>query len=534
MYISTHHRTVFLIYDKLFDFMDKAYKFLLALLTFLKKSMFMKKTLILCLLLALRANLLPAIVDTPLANFSAAQRAWLLNQRQESFELYLKESETSAQKQIPLTNAATIRFIESDLSSSDKFVNRALQIDPNYGPALLLKGQIEFQRGNIRAGTIYLRAAAKNHPHPEIPLFYLCYHLAKRNQLKEPLEVLKDAVSENKQFTPPYPLIGEILIKQGKIKDAVEVLTNALKISYDAEILLTLARATEKAGNLTEAKKYFGLFSYLFPKHPENINVLNWLKNNGVTKPYSHQFKPIPTRNTSDRFLPIGENFVYCVDWGPIRVGELKTVVAETLRFQNHDAYKVIFSLDSNPALEFIASLHSDYITIIDQSTKQVLQHFLHIRENNIVSDKVYDFETKTGKFICRSIEEDGHIQILEKYLPENTIDGTSILFYSRQVVKEKRKERVMTIIDENFVITDINYENRKEPVAVRNKTENALVISGENYYKGIVGLTGKFRGWFRDDRTFLPVRSDFEIWVGRIAISMADEEEQRQHKYAR
>ena len=493
-----------------------------------------KKYLILCLLLALPTSLLPAIVDTPLATFSTAQRAWLLNQRSEAVELYLKESVTSIQKKIPLTNAATIQFLDSNISASEKLVNQALQIDSKYGPALLLKGQIEFQRGNIRAGTIYLRAAAKSHPHPEIPLFYLGYHLAKRNQLNDALEALEDAVSENKQFTPPYPLIGEILIKQKKVNDAVEVLSDALKISYDAEILLTLARASEKSGNLTEAKKYFGLFSYLFPKHPENATVLKWLKSNGVVQPYTHRFVPVPPRNTADRFFPIGENVVYSVEWGPIRVGELNTIIAETLRFQNHDAYKTVFSLDSNPALEFIASLHSDYITIIDQSTKQVLQHFLHIRENNIVSDKVYDFDRETGKFVCRFVEEDGHIQLLEKYLPENTIDGTSILFYSRQVVKEKRNERVMTIIDENFVITDINYENRKEAVSVRDKKENALVISGENYYKGIVGFTGNFRGWFRDDRTYLPVRSDFEIWVGRIAVSMATEEEQRQHKYAR
>jgi len=498
------------------------------------KNVLLKKILILLPLLALQTDLFPAIVDTPLANFSKAQRAWLLNQRSESAEIYLKESDTSARKQIPLTNAATIRFLDSDISAADELIGQALKFDPKYGPALLLKGQIEFQRGNIKAGTIYLRAAAKSHPQPEIPLYFLGRHLAKRNQLKDPLEVLNDAVSANKRFTPPYPIIGEILIKQGKISDAVEVLTDALKISYDADILLTLARAVEKSGNLTEAKKYFGLFSYLFPKHSESISVQRWLKSNGAVQPYSHQFVPVPPRNKSDRFFPIGENTVYSVEWGPIRVGELNTVIAEALHFQNHDAYKVIFSLDSNPALEFIASLHSDYITIIDQSTKQVLQHFLHIRENNIVSDKVYDFDRVTGKFVCRSVEEDGHIQLLEKYLPENTIDGTSILFYSRQVVKEKRSERVMTIIDENFVISDINYENRKEPVNVRSKQEDALVISGENYYKGIVGFTGNFRGWFRDDSTYLPVRSDFEIWVGRIAISMATVEEQRQHKYAR
>ncbi|MCK4689389.1 MAG: DUF3108 domain-containing protein, partial [Candidatus Marinimicrobia bacterium] len=274
--------------------------------------------------------------------------------------------------------------------------------------------------------------------------------------------------------------------------------------------------------------------AYLFPNHPETSRVIKWIQERNIGNPYTHDFYPIPYRDSSNRFFPIGENVLYNVHWGPIKVGELNTVIAETLSFKGHNAYKVIFSLDSNPALEFIASLHSDYITIIDQNTKQVLQHFLHLRENKIICEKVYDFYREEGKFVCRTVREDGHIEYLEKYLPNNTIDATSILFYSRQLVKEQRNERVMTIIDENFVISDIIFENKREPVICRGVEELVQLISGENYYKGIVGFTGKFRGWFRGVPAYLPIKSDFEIWVGRISIIMASEEEQKLHKYSR
>jgi len=479
-------------------------------------------------------SLFSSIVDTPLANLTEAQKSWLLDQRETAKKLYIEEINSSERKEVPAYNTAFLYFLEGKYMDADLYIDVSLKNNHKYGPTLLLKGMIEYQRRNLKNSFKYLKAAIKHHSNPEIPEYYLGLYLYERKKYEESLDCLKDAISYNKKFTLPYPIIGDIYIKQCKYNEAIKILEKGLKYSYDAEILLLLADVSIKTENYKEAEKYNGIFAYLFPNHLETSRVIKWIQERNIGNPYTHDFYPIPYRDSSNRFLSIGENVLYNVHWGPIKVGELNTVIAETLNFKGLDAYKVIFSLDSNPALEFIASLHSDYITIIDQNTKQVLQHFLHIRENKIICEKVYDFYREEGKFVCRTVMEDGHIEYLEKYLPNNTIDATSILFYSRQLVKEQRNERVMTIIDENFVISDIIFENKRESVICRGKEELVQLISGENYYKGIVGFTGKFQGWLRGAPAYLPIKSDFEIWVGHISIIIASEEEQKLHKYSR
>lgn len=494
-----------------------------------------KRNFIIAGILLYPIMLAASIVDTPVARLSAAQQAWLLDRRAEALSLYLQELDTTSHPQVVAYNIAYLYYNGADFQNTDRYLNRALELDPKYGPALMLKGMIEYDRKNLRNAYTSLRQAIRHHTLPEIPNYQLGKMLYKRGKYGEAAEFLEDAIKRDKLFTFSYALLGDIYIRQKKYDKASDVLEKGLKYSYDAEIVYNLARAYGAQGDADAAIRYYGLFCYLFPKHPDYATAREFLDRHEVNHLYTHGFAPLPERTAADRFFPVGEDIVYSVYWGPIRVGELNTAVLEALSYNGQDAYKVRFSLDSNPALAFIASLHSDYITIIDRDTKQTLRHFLHIRENNIIGEKVYDYLRDEGIFKCRMIREDGHIYDIEKYLPLNTIDGTSILFYSRQVVKEKRSERVMTTIDEGFVITDIKYENKMEPVLVRGEhEEQAYLITGVNKYKGIVGFTGRFRGWFRDDPTYLPLASDFEIWVGRIDIHTATLEEQRLHKYAR
>jgi tetratricopeptide (TPR) repeat protein len=437
-------------------------------------------------------NLNSSIVDTPEANLKAVDKEWLLDHRQIAKQLYQAEIETALVKEIPAFNVAFLCYSENNVREADKFLNLALKSNPQYGPALLLKGIVEYNRRNLTNCYRFLRQAIKYHPAPEIPCYYLGKFLFERGKIEDATEYLNQAIAENKLYTLPYALLGDCYLQQKKFKEAIEILEKGFKYSYDAEIIYQLARAYRITCQKKKSLQYYGLFKYLFPQHPAAEEADKFLEENQVKEIFTNGFEPIPDRSSSDRFFPIGENVLYSVYWGIIRVGELNTEVVESLKYNGNDAYKVRFSLDSNPALEFIASLHSDYITIIDQNTKQTYQHYLHIRENKINCEKVYDYLRSEGIFKCRTVNEDGHIDYLEKYLPVNTIDGTSILFYARQLVKEHRSEFVLTTIDENFVVSVIDFDQIKEPVMVRNKVEQGYLLTGENRYKGIVGFTGK------------------------------------------
>lgn len=477
----------------------------------------------------------PAIVDTPFATFTSAQRAWLLDERSESLHKYHLEYQNMVTgKEILAYNIAFLYFLESNFDSSKFWAKQALVINPQYSLAHILTGRLAIQSKDYQTALESFKTAQKYQNKNYLSDYYtgLCLIKMGKNELaRKCLESVIDAKSD---FSAPYTVLADLYIRMHRISEARNLLEKGLAISYDAEILLSLANLVDLLGSPEEAGNFFGLFVYLFPNHPASSTVRQWLAKHNIPENYTHKFQPLPSRSSGHYAFPVGEDNLYNVNWGPLKVGEINTGILEELTFNGEPAYKVKFCLDSNPALEFIASLHSDYITIIHRDTKQVIQHFLHIRENNIVCDKVYDFNRKNSRFTCRIINGDGSIDYLEKYLPYNTIDGTSILFYARQVVYEKRFERVMTTIDENFVISDIVFENKIEPVDVRGQREPTWLISGDNYYKGIVGFTGKFRGWFRPDRILLPLQADFEIWIGRILVSIASVEEQRMHKYAR
>ncbi|MCF7886261.1 MAG: DUF3108 domain-containing protein [Candidatus Marinimicrobia bacterium] len=470
------------------------------------------------------------IVDTPLSKLTQAEKFFLLGKYKQSIDVYKNYIYSSQNKEVLTYNIGYISYLQDNIDSAEHYCDQALHHNPDYGPALLLKGLIA-QKFSKPKSKDYFEESIKHHPEVELPLFYLGKYYYENGEFDQAYKYLNRAINTNDKFSSPYSLLGKALSKMGNNQKAIDKLENGLEVSYDAKILATLIELYQETSQIQKAKKYSGLFKFLFPAHP----LVDQLIKKYPESNFKMGFEKLPERDiSSNDFLPVGEKRMYNVSLGPLKVGELYTAIQDSLVFNDKEVYQVRFSLDSNPDLAFAAVLHSDYISYIDKYTKQVELHYLHTYEDDKIWDKIYEFDRDKHKFLCRTVHENGHIDIIEKYLPQNAIDGTSILFYARQVVREKRSERVMTIIDENFVISDINFPDKKEVVKVREKEEECIMISGTNHYKGIVGFTGDFRGWFRDNETLLPVTSDFKIWVGRIKVTMASEEEQKLHKYAR
>jgi len=134
-------------------------------------------------------NLIASIVDTPEANLKAADQEWLLDHRQTAKILYQAEIETTQVKAVPAFNVASLWYIENNIREADKFLEISLKSNPKYGPALLLKGIIEFDRRNLTNCYRFLHQAIKYHPFPEIPNYFLGKFLSERNKIKEQLNI---------------------------------------------------------------------------------------------------------------------------------------------------------------------------------------------------------------------------------------------------------------------------------------------------------------------------------------------------------
>ncbi len=77
-----------------------------------------------------------------------------------------------------------------------------------------------------------------------------------RKEFSEAMDLSRQALKQNPKLQVPYRVIGEIYLRQGKVKESIKVLLEANRIKSDVETLKKLSAAYIKDKNYNEAKKY--------------------------------------------------------------------------------------------------------------------------------------------------------------------------------------------------------------------------------------------------------------------------------------
>ena len=259
------------------------------------------------LFFSLFVSLKASILDTPEVQLSPAQREWLLDYPEKAKELYIAEIDTARQVEVAAFNVAFISFQQGDLTGTDKYLNLALATNPKYGPALYLKGMLEYERHNLRNCVTALKQSIKTHPHRELPNYFMGKVLYERKNYEAAIDYLEDAISAFKLYTFSYALLGQLYIEIKQLDKAIDILEKGFANSHDAEIIYYLAKAYELSNNLNKALKFYGLFAYLYPQHPYYPQVKKFLDNHQVHKYWTNRLEPIPPRGEESHFLPVGE-----------------------------------------------------------------------------------------------------------------------------------------------------------------------------------------------------------------------------------
>ncbi len=106
-----------------------------------------------------------------------------------------------------------------------------------------------------------------------------------QNQFAEAESFLKEAIEVEPLYIPPYINLADLYRIQNKEKQAIELLTDALKLSEDAALLHSLALAYIRSGEREKAHKYLKLAAINEPYNKTYIfTYILSLNNKGKTK----------------------------------------------------------------------------------------------------------------------------------------------------------------------------------------------------------------------------------------------------------
>jgi hypothetical protein len=121
-------------------------------------------------------------------------------------------------------------------------------------------------------------------------------------------------------------------------------------------------------------------------------------------------------------------------------------------------------------------------------------------------------------------MKENGRIFYIVKDLPRKVQDSTSMLYFARGLVSDKKNGKTVVVIDEEYKYGTITYLNETEPYSIQGEEVQSVKIFARAEFEGIAGMNGDAWGWFAPDDQALPLKGDISIIVGSISIEMDEE----------
>ncbi len=130
---------------------------------------------------------------------------------------------------------------------------KAIKKDPKYIVPYIALAKLYGSEGNNTAAEKTLRKALAVEPENVVTMSDLGYLLAKTGKIKEAIKILSEAVKKN-SYTPAYYYLAYALSKDGKLKEALELFDKAISLNpYEPEIYQLRAEVYENNKMLKEA-----------------------------------------------------------------------------------------------------------------------------------------------------------------------------------------------------------------------------------------------------------------------------------------
>ena len=236
---------------------------------------------------------------------------------------------------------------------------------------------------------------------------------------------------------------------------------------------------------------------------------------------------------TDDRVLETGEELLYKVYYGFIKLGEVKFKITGVATENKKEIYSATASIKS---FESIPMVNINYIfeSVMQHKNNEVFSlkfTSTEFREKTI-TNIYYTFDYEGG-YIRSKKETDGIVNDETKIKMEYTKmfqDGLSLFYNARlqsyytRNSKDKLRYNVPVYINEKESSVKYSFNLKSEDVSTDlvDYDMNGIRVAGAADFVGVFGLTGEFVGWFSDDEARVPLKAKFNVTIGSITLELS------------
>lgn len=222
--------------------------------------------------------------------------------------------------------------------------------------------------------------------------------------------------------------------------------------------------------------------------------------------------------------LQIGEELLYDVNYGFIKIGEIKLKVIGEIYKNGKMLYVTKAFINSNNLLPFV-NVHYVFYSEIDVDgfahffsgidTKNPKEHHYQ--------DYVFNY-SKNEILIDRGNRTKNYSYFKGKDVAfEKQQDGLSLFYFARINLFTKEKNHLPTYINETKGSVYIDFLGNKKNVKISavNHQIETVELNGNIKIKGIFGLSGPYVGWFSNDNAAIPIKAKLKVLIGNVDIEL-------------
>lgn len=222
-----------------------------------------------------------------------------------------------------------------------------------------------------------------------------------------------------------------------------------------------------------------------------------------------------------------GEKVVFDAyyNWGFIwlHAGEAMFSASDTT-YKNTGAYKMKATGITFNGYDRFFKVRDTLISVVDKETLNPLWFTRRTNEGKYSATLTYDFNHDTN-IVHGTKESGGNTKHAQYYLPENTRDLISVIYYLRELdVKNMQKgDRILfnLVVDNEMWELYVRYQGKKV-VKLKSGRKFRCIVLSPLLLEGSVFSGGEgMKIYVTDDRNKLPVFIESKVLVGKVKASL-------------
>lgn len=243
---------------------------------------------------------------------------------------------------------------------------------------------------------------------------------------------------------------------------------------------------------------------------------------------------------SQSKILQVGEELVYTVSFGFIKLGEVKFNLNNSYYENNKKYFTAKAEMKSYEGIPFLAVRYIFESIMREEKGKVVSEkfHSSEFKDDNsgerVILRTDYEFDyfsnKDTGYIKVKRYRDNGRDKIMEVDKTEtfergiDFQDGLSIVYLARiNSYKKERSQKVNIYINEkqSYIAYSFNYNRDAVSIDLFDYDMAAIKIDGKADFIGVLGLTGEFEGWLSDDDARVPLKARFNIILGSVTLEL-------------